>query len=73
MKKKEIPFSMPYIDEQEIEEKEEAVKATGECVAIDPCELCSHGEYVRVDSRCKTCGLRGRRFFEVVHAAKKTA
>jgi len=58
---------------RQIEEKEDSVVATGKCVAINPCELCSHGDYVSVDSRCKTCGLRGRRFFEVVHAEKKTA
>ena len=39
-------------------------------IAIDPCELCSHQLYLAVDPRCKTCGLRGRRFFEVIHASK---
>ena len=36
--------------------------------AINPCKLCVHGEHKRVDARCKVCGLRGKRFFEVQHA-----
>jgi len=38
--------------------------------AIDPCSLCAHGAYREVDSRCTECELRGRRFFEVLHAGK---
>lgn len=37
-------------------------------VAIDPCTLCAHEEFKRVDSRCNTCKLRGKRFFQVLHA-----
>jgi len=39
--------------------------------AIDPCDVCAHKDFVAVDKRCSSCGLRGRRFFEVLHANKE--